>query len=243
MEERSNSWTPAAAATRSERRNATVIGAPAAGASRSAISPVLRKSPSVAGETRERRRWTPGLRNIADPVSSPLRLPHASALARGAAAGGPNHEPRLAAILDRLRRRAADLPYQDLRRTFAEARRIDGDGGERGLGVPRVPHVVEADDREIPAGPEPVQHEPVQHAEGDRVVEAERRRGGVLGGQNPPQRLKPTLPVRRRIDHDRRVDRQAGGVQRGRVALDAFLPHHRAVPAAEEGDAPVAGRG
>jgi hypothetical protein len=60
-------------------------------------------------------------------------------------------------ILDRLDGRIADLPYQNLRRPLAEPWRIDGNGGERRLGVSCVLHIVEADHREILAGLEPVQ--------------------------------------------------------------------------------------
>jgi hypothetical protein len=60
-------------------------------------------------------------------------------------------------ILDRVDGRIADLPYQNLCRPLAEPWWIAGDGGERRFGVSCVLHIVEADYREILAGPEPVQ--------------------------------------------------------------------------------------
>ena len=55
-------------------------------------------------------------------------------------------------ILDRLNDRIADLPYQNLCRPLAEPWRINGNGGERRLGVSCVLHIVEADYRELLAG-------------------------------------------------------------------------------------------
>ena len=98
-------------------------------------------------------------------------------------------------MLDRLHGRVADLPYEDLRRPLTQLRRIDGDGGESQLSVARVRHVIEANNREILTSLEPVQHEPIQHAERYHIVEAERRRWRVPGRQNlssaarPPSRL------------------------------------------------------
>src|SRR4051794_3384510 len=117
--------------------------------------------------------------SLASPVAGFLSLLQGSAVGRGATTGGANHKPFLAAMLKRLHGRIPELPYQDLRRPLAELRWIDSHGRERRISVTRLLHVVEANHCEILAGPEPLQHEPVQHAEGDYIVEAERRRWRV----------------------------------------------------------------
>jgi hypothetical protein len=65
-------------------------------------------------------------------------------------------------ILDRLNDRIADLLYQNLCRPPAEPWRINGNGGERRLGVSCVLHIAEADYRELLAGQELVQREQVR---------------------------------------------------------------------------------
>src|SRR5258708_35041217 len=80
---------------------------------------------------------------------------------------------------------AMDHPEDLMGAALAERLAVDGDGGQRRMGVARLAHVIETDEGEVAPGLQPPRGETVQHAEGDDIVEAEGSTRRLGHGEQP----------------------------------------------------------
>ena len=117
----------------------------------------------------------PGDRARADQTPSTVmpRLPSCAAIRTAAVA---DDEIDRADMVFGARRARLDHLQHDMRGALAEAGRVDRDAGQRRHVMLGLGDVVEADDGEIRARLQPALAQRQHGAEGDRVVEAERRR-------------------------------------------------------------------